>query len=117
VEQKNSAPDSKPRPAELTSWKEIAEHLRVNVRTAQKWERERRLPVRRGPGPRSRVSANREALEAWRENVTEPTATHCYCWPLSNHLIAEIRFIGLGLRPEHLEVLREYLNLMRKALR
>src|SRR5689334_4174929 len=43
---------------ELTSWKEIASYLGVNLRTAQKWEEERNLPVRRLPGGRGRVAAD-----------------------------------------------------------
>ncbi|MFN0171292.1 MAG: hypothetical protein ACKV22_33165 [Bryobacteraceae bacterium] len=54
---------------ELTSWKEIAEHLGVNVRTAQKWESELALPVRRMPGARGRVSADRAELDAWRQRT------------------------------------------------
>jgi hypothetical protein len=34
---------------ELHSWKEIVAYLRVTVRTAQIWEVERGLPVRRLP--------------------------------------------------------------------
>jgi hypothetical protein len=57
---------------ELSSWKEIASYLRVGVRTAQMWERERGLPVRRIPGPRGRVLANVEELEAWKNSGREP---------------------------------------------
>ena len=32
-------------PEKLESWQSIAEYLGVSVRTAQKWERERALPV------------------------------------------------------------------------
>ena len=44
-----------PAPRELNSWKEIALHLGVNVRSAQKWEREGRrrfavFPARVAPG-------------------------------------------------------------------
>jgi hypothetical protein len=53
---------------ELTSWKEIATFLGVSVRTAQKWEAERGLPVRRLPGGRSHVSARIEDLAAWRDD-------------------------------------------------
>jgi len=49
----------------LSSWKEIAAYLGVNVRTAQKWEVERGLPVRRLPGGRGRVVAMVSDLEAW----------------------------------------------------
>lgn len=48
---------------ELTSWKEIADYLGVAERTAQKWESERGLPVRRLPGPKGRVSADPADLD------------------------------------------------------
>jgi hypothetical protein len=40
---------------ELSSWKEIAAYLGVSVRTAQHWERNRGLPVRRLAGEKGRV--------------------------------------------------------------
>lgn len=49
----------------LTSWKTIAAHFGVTVRTVQKWEAERGLPVNRLPGPRGRVYADPAALDAW----------------------------------------------------
>jgi len=52
-------------PKELTSWKEIASHLDVTVRTAQEWEKKRGLPVRRVPGGRGRVFMRLDELEAW----------------------------------------------------
>lgn len=52
---------------ELTSWKEIAAYLNVSVRTAQVWEKERGLPIRRLPGgPRGRVSIRTSDLEDWK---------------------------------------------------
>ena len=51
----------------LSSWKEIAAYLGVTVRTAQKWEAERGLPVRRLPGGRGRVMASVEEMDAWLE--------------------------------------------------
>jgi hypothetical protein len=54
--------------SDLSSWKEIATHLGVSVRAAQKWERERSLPVQRLPGKRSGVSASVADLVAWRES-------------------------------------------------
>ncbi len=50
----------------LDSWKEIASHLGVTVRTAQKWEAERALPVFRMHGGRGRVSASSVELDQWR---------------------------------------------------
>jgi hypothetical protein len=55
---------------ELTSWKEIAAALGVSVRTAQVWERDRGLPVRRLPGPRGRVAVSIDELEAWKGTST-----------------------------------------------
>jgi hypothetical protein len=54
---------------ELMSWKEIATYLGIAVRTAQLWERERNLPVRRLPGGRGRVSANIAELERWKGSI------------------------------------------------
>jgi len=51
---------------ELTSWKEIAAHLGVSVRTAQRWAGERGLPVRKLGGPRGRVLVTVKELEEWR---------------------------------------------------
>lgn len=48
-----------------SSWKEIAAHFGVTVRTAQLWESERGLPVHRMPGLKGRVYAYIDELEAW----------------------------------------------------
>src|SRR5437764_162403 len=59
-----------PVPAEgrrLETWKEIAEYLRREVRTVQRWEQEQGLPVRRhAHQKRSSVYAFAEELDAWR---------------------------------------------------
>src|SRR5579872_6313820 len=50
----------------LDSWKEIAEHLGREVRTAQRWEREQGLPVYRHiHRKRSSVYAFSAELDAW----------------------------------------------------
>jgi hypothetical protein len=50
----------------LSSWKEIAVHLGVELRTAQRWEHERGLPVHRLPGgKRNAVFAYEDELETW----------------------------------------------------
>jgi len=51
----------------LTSWKEIARYLNKAVRTVQRWERERGLPVRRmGENDRkSSIIAMPEELDEW----------------------------------------------------
>jgi hypothetical protein len=51
---------------ELHTWKEIADYLDVTPRTAQKWEKERGLPVRRLPGERGGIYSMAEELDAWR---------------------------------------------------
>jgi len=56
----------------LTSWKQIAEFLGVSERTAQVWEEERGLPVRRLTGSKGRVSAQTADLERWMKANTKP---------------------------------------------
>jgi hypothetical protein len=57
---------------DLVSWKEVAAYLRVSVKTAQLWERERSLPIRRMPGVRSQVRASVADLEAWKSQPAIP---------------------------------------------
>ena len=49
----------------LDSWKEIASYLRRGLRTAQRWERDAGLPVRRVAGNRGAVYAFRAELDTW----------------------------------------------------
>lgn len=56
---------------QLGSWKEIADYPGVSVRTAQKWERERGLPVRRLPGEKGRVAASTADLDQWRPVIMD----------------------------------------------
>jgi len=60
---------SAPTPAELCSWKEIASYLGVSIKTAQSWERDRGLPVRRYPGRRVVVRAVIAELEEWKTST------------------------------------------------
>jgi len=56
------------RPTVLNSWKEIANYLARGVRTAQRWERNSKLPVHRiGNGPKAPVFAFGNELDAWLE--------------------------------------------------
>jgi Tfp pilus assembly protein PilF len=55
----------------LDSWKEIAVYLRRGVRTAQRWERDAGLPVRRVGGDRQAVYAFRGELDDWWQRRPE----------------------------------------------
>jgi hypothetical protein len=57
---------------QLRTWKEIARHLGVSVRTAQNWERERRLPVRRIAGEKPQVRALADELDIWLTRLEQP---------------------------------------------
>ena len=88
-----SEEDKAPQP--LTSWKEIAEHLHVAVRTAQAWEREKGLPVNRMPGKKGRVNADPAELDHWKQSVShrshwffKPGRFKVYVFPLAIFLIA-----------------------------
>lgn len=54
-----------PRRVILETWGEIARHLGVEVRTAQRWERKLQLPVRRLDGSQA-VFAYVDELHSWR---------------------------------------------------
>jgi len=62
-------PDARPPSNPISSWKEIAAHFRVTVRTVQLWEEQRGLPVRRMPGVKGRVYAIQEELDAWEKTT------------------------------------------------
>lgn len=54
----------------LTGWKDIASYLGKAVRTAQRWEEELGLPVRRvKTGPGQAVYASRAELDGWLETA------------------------------------------------
>jgi tetratricopeptide (TPR) repeat protein len=56
----------------LDSWKAIADYLRRDIRTCQRYERELELPVHRLEGsPRARVFAYTDELDAWRDRRLE----------------------------------------------
>ena len=58
----------------LDGWSEIAAYLEINPRTAQRYEKDRDLPVRRRPqgGPKSPVFAFKSELDSWlKDNEPE----------------------------------------------
>jgi excisionase family DNA binding protein len=102
----------------LTSWKEIAKYLGVNVRTAQKWERTRELPIHRMAGVKSRVTANIGELDSWRQQLTRESAaeSRSYSWPLGEGVTVELRFQGAAIRPADVDRLMDYLRIYRTAI-
>jgi TolB-like protein len=59
----------------LDSWKEIADYLGRDVRTAIRWEKVRGMPVRRVPGQKGHgVFALREEIDAWLNSGLPQTA-------------------------------------------
>lgn len=71
METTSPTPDS---PRRLHSWKEIASYMGREVRTVMRWEKERELPIHRGPGGKAGlVFANTDELDAWsRGDKTAP---------------------------------------------
>lgn len=51
----------------LESWKEIASYLKRDVRTVQRWEQSKNLPIHRLPGKHGAVYARKSELEIWRK--------------------------------------------------
>lgn len=57
----------------LESWKEIGSYLNRDVRTVERWERTKSLPVHRLPGGgKARVYALKPELDAWRNSRNLP---------------------------------------------
>jgi phage terminase Nu1 subunit (DNA packaging protein) len=118
VEQKKDTTVNLPEPRELNSWKEIAQYLGVNIRTAQKWERERGLPIHRGLSGKGPVRADTKSVDAWRRETLQVSTKpdRSYRWPLASNLSVEARFVGSDLTPRHIDVLKEYLDVLKAAL-
>jgi hypothetical protein len=60
-------------PQALSTWKEIAAYLGKGVRTAQRYEQELQLPVRRFDGIRASVLAIPDELDLWVKRRTLTT--------------------------------------------
>jgi hypothetical protein len=92
----------------LTSWKEIADFLRVDIRTCQRWEKQLGMPVYRYDGlSKSRVSVKKSELRLWqekrlagvvREEQIPPIRRRSSLWPVL-FLILAGAFLYTVLRP------------------
>ena len=85
----------------IESWKEISRYLDRDIRTLQRWEQERGLPVRRMPGGlKPGVYALKTELDAWRRNggLHVATAEHPVQEPLTS--LAVLPFVSLTGDPE-----------------
>ena len=69
----------------LDSWKEIAEYLGRDIRTAIRWEREKGLPVHRVPGGKRQVVFGlSEEIDSWLRNgaVAQDSSTQAVSAPV-----------------------------------
>jgi len=79
----------------LTTWGEIADYLGVSVRTAQHWEKNRNLPVRRTPGAqRPTVVAFRSELDDWLKGEEQSAPTGGI--RNSRIILAVLLVVGIG---------------------
>jgi hypothetical protein len=70
-----AVPDAADGPGRLDGWKEIAVYLGKGVRSAQRWEKQYGLPVRRlGREGGEIVFAYRHELDAWRDRMARGLA-------------------------------------------
>ena len=83
----------------LTSWKEIAAHLGKGVRTAQRWEREIGLPVRRPAENRHIVVALATDLDNWIAHGINPAYRNNTFITTREGCANQRRFAGRRLRP------------------
>jgi len=79
----------------LSGWEQIAAHLGVSVRTAQVYEREQGLPIRRLPGPKGRVWAFADELGSW--NLGTPNVPNL---KETAEVVSEISIRTLATPPE-----------------
>jgi len=90
--------------AVLSSWKDIARYLGKGVRTAQRWERDSNLPVRRlQKSPKSAVIAVPAEIDAWVKNELIPPRADDFLLLE----VAELRKCIKKLRAENRDLLEQ----------
>jgi len=94
----------------FTCWKEIAAYLGKGVRTVQRWERERGLPVRRPQGAAGGiVSVSRSELDRWMaRRQRELSGRH------KRATVQESILESQGLHKEHRQVAHQVCEEMKK---
>ncbi len=91
---------SQPPSQELHSWKEIANYLHITIRTAQRWELERGLPIHRLPGGRGHVYATAAELEEWKDARSGITSTNPFSFNETRDVAGGMKLgTSVGLRP------------------
>jgi hypothetical protein len=101
----------------LTGWKQIPAYLNISVRTAQKWERERRMPVRRLPGGRGRVAITKDSIDRWKMMRPLPTNDPTvFRFPVGQDILVEVRFLGGISTSAHIQRVIDVLTLVKTNL-
>ncbi|MEK7403583.1 MAG: hypothetical protein AAB225_00605, partial [Acidobacteriota bacterium] len=83
----------------IDSWKELSRFLSRDVRTLQRWERTRGLPVRRMPGgAKPGVYALKSELEAWRRSrrIHPASSEDAAAAPSTPPSVAVLPFLNLA---------------------
>ena len=94
----------------IDSWKEISGYLNHDIRTLQRWERTRGLPVRRMPGgDKPGVYALQSELDAWRRSRGIHFAASTDTEPSPPPSLAVLPFLNLA-RGEERSILRGWLG-------
>lgn len=84
-------------PSRLDSWKEIADYIGRDVRTAIRWEHERGLPIHRVPGGRrGSVFAYADEIDRWLKSRPEAAEPPAAAVPADSAAVAPGPAIGGG---------------------
>ena len=82
----------------LQSWKDVSRYLNSDIRTLQRWERTRGLPIRRIPGgTKPRIYAIKSELDDWRRSGGFHTAPDAHAGdPAPSPSVAVLPFLNLS---------------------